>query len=336
MKKYLMMFLVIFLIIGGVAFVFMRPVPIAIERSTTINVPIEEVYAKVADLNEWKKWSPWLIAEPDAQVKVSGDGKKVGDIYSWNGELIGAGELEHMVVDPNKGLGMEIRFTSPFRSKSSVGFEFTKVEGETPGTKVIWTMHGHMPKAMKNIMQTMIGMDYDRGLAMLKALSEKGNIPSKVVIRGNTVVGPKKYLGIEFTCKIDEISEASGKAFDDLKAKLGELKIEVPSMLTSIYSGIDMKEGTFHVIAAAEVENIPDPLPTGMVKQDLKQHDAYQVDHIGSFDHIGNGWFVGMQNIMNNKDLVQSKEIKPYERYPRDWKGFQEADIPTKIYFPLK
>lgn len=330
-----MMFLILFLVIGGVVFIFMRPVPISIERSTTINVPIEEVYAKVSDFNEWPKWSPWLIAQPDAKIGVSGDGKKVGDIYSWSGELIGEGELEHRVVDPNKGLGMEIRFTKPFKSKSSVGFEFAKVDGDTPGTKVTWTMKGKMPKVMKDIMQTMIGMDYDRGLAMLKALSETGSIPSKVKLRGKTEVAAKKYIGIEFTCKIEEISKASGKAFDELKAKLGELKIEVPSLLTSIYSGIDMKEGTFRVIAAAEVEALPDTLPDGIVQREIPQHKAYQVDHLGPFDHIGNGWFVGMQNIMNNKELVQSKELKPYERYPRDWEGMPEADIQTKIYFPL-
>ena len=197
-------------------------------------------------------------------------------------------------------------------------------------------MKGKMPKAMKDIMQTMIGMDYDRGLAMLKALSEKGSIPSKVELRGKTVVGPKKYIGIEFTCKIDEISEASGNAFDDLKAKLGELNIDVPSMLTSIYTGMDMKEGTFQVIAAAEVETLPTELPSDMIQGEFKQHEAYQVDHIGSFAHIGNGWFIGMQNIMSNKELEQSKEIQPYEYYPTDWESMPEEDIQTKIYFPLK
>ena len=336
MKKYLIMFLVIFLLIAGVAVLFMRPVPLEVERSATINVPVEEAYAKIADFNQWPTWSPWLIAEPDAKVEVSGDGKKVGDVYSWSGEIIGEGEMEHQMLDPNKRLVMEIRFMKPFKVNSKVGFKFEAVEGDTPGTKVTWSMVGKIPKAMKDIMHTMICMDYDRGLAMLKALCENGSIPSKVEVREKTSVSPIKYLGLEFTCKIEEISDASGKAFTDLKAKLAELNIEVPPMMISIYNGIDMKEGTFHVIAASEVKSLPEETPTGLVAGEIEQHEAFLVEHTGSFNHIGNGWFVGMQNIMQEKTLKQSKKIKPYETYPTDWENMPEAEIPTKIYFPLQ
>ena len=55
--------------------------------------------------------------EPEAKVEVSGDGKSVGDIYSWSGELVGSGELEHLAIEVPKSTDMEIRFKEPWASE---------------------------------------------------------------------------------------------------------------------------------------------------------------------------------------------------------------------------
>ena len=45
------------------------------------------------NLAHWETWSPWVIAEPDAAVKVSKDGK----YHEWEGKIIGSGKETYLV-----------------------------------------------------------------------------------------------------------------------------------------------------------------------------------------------------------------------------------------------
>ena len=314
---------------------FMRPVALKVERSMMIHAPVEEVYAKVVDFNEWPKWSPWLIAEPTASTKVNGDGKSVGSVYSWDGKIIGAGELEHKVIAPNQALDMEIRFFKP-KSSSKVGFRFEKQIIESKEmTYVTWNMDGKIPSMLKTLMTTFLSIDYDRGLGMLKALVEDGSIHSRVVVKGQTDRPLMKYLGVEFRCKFNDVSQESGKAYDTLKSKLASAGISLPQEYISVYQKIDYKAKEFGVIASSLVSTIPETLPEGLVSGEVPAHTAYQVDHIGSFSHLGNGWFTG-QHHLRHKDLKLSKKIKAYELYPVNWEEIPVGERTTRIFFPIE
>ena len=327
--------MILFLIIGGVVFVFMRPVALEIERSATIHAPVEEVYAKVVDFNEWTKWSPWLVAEPTTPTEVKGNGKSVGSVYSWNGKIIGAGELEHQVIDPNKALDMEIRFFKP-ESSSKVGFRFDKqvVDGKE-ATQVTWYMDGKIPSMLKTMMTTFLSIDYDRGLSMLKAYVENGKIESKVEVIGTADRPAMKYIGVEFRCKIEEVGSAYGKAYETLKSKLTSAKIPFPQEFVSVYNEIDYQNREFVAIASCPVETIPETLPEGLVSGEMPGHSAYQVDHIGSFAHLGNGWFTG-QHHLRHKKLKKRKKVKQYELYPANWEERPVAERTTRIFFPIE
>ena len=43
-----------------------------VERSITINQPVETVFKTVSDFNTWRIWSPWLCQEPECPVDISG------------------------------------------------------------------------------------------------------------------------------------------------------------------------------------------------------------------------------------------------------------------------
>ncbi|MEZ6060927.1 MAG: SRPBCC family protein [Planctomycetaceae bacterium] len=60
-----------------------------VQRSITIDASPEEVFDRVADFGTWTTWSPWLCAEPDAEVKVSEDSSSEGSVYSWSGQIVG-------------------------------------------------------------------------------------------------------------------------------------------------------------------------------------------------------------------------------------------------------
>ena len=109
-----------------------------VHRSTRIDAAPEKVFETVADFSTWTTWSPWLCTEPDAEVEVTDDSSSVGSVYSWSGEVVGAGEVEHLVLEPGRLIEDEIRFVKPFRSTSKVSFDFEAADG---GTNITWHMN---------------------------------------------------------------------------------------------------------------------------------------------------------------------------------------------------
>ena len=155
-----------------------------VQRSIHINASPDKVFEVVSDYGTWTTWSPWLCAEPEAKVTVSEDSSSLGSIYAWKGELVGQGEIEHQRLEPGQLIEDEIRFLAPFKSVSNVSFELAPA-GEA--TKVTWHMRGKLPWFlfwMKGQMEIFIGMDYDRGLKMLKESIETGQVLSNTNVHG--------------------------------------------------------------------------------------------------------------------------------------------------------
>ncbi|MEZ6125283.1 MAG: SRPBCC family protein [Planctomycetaceae bacterium] len=90
-----------------------------VRRSIHINADPQEVFSVVTDFRSWKFWSPWLCAEPDARVTVTGTGRDVGDTYSWQGTVVGSGEVEHQILENGRRSDDEIRFLKPWKSVSA-------------------------------------------------------------------------------------------------------------------------------------------------------------------------------------------------------------------------
>lgn len=67
----------------------------SIEKSITIDAPAGDAFSTVRNFRDWPKWSPWLIAEPACTLAYAEN----GDRYSWDGEIIGAGEMEITAED---------------------------------------------------------------------------------------------------------------------------------------------------------------------------------------------------------------------------------------------
>ncbi|MCH5373544.1 MAG: SRPBCC family protein, partial [Planctomycetes bacterium] len=155
-----------------------------LQRSTQIDASPQQVFEAVADFGTWTKWSPWLCADSNARVDISPKASAVGSIYAWKGDSVGEGEIEHQRLEPGRLIEDELRFLKPFRSRSQVAFT---LEPAGEGTRVTWHMHGSLPWFMfwmRPHMECFIGMDYERGLKMLKEWIETGQVLSKTEIRG--------------------------------------------------------------------------------------------------------------------------------------------------------
>jgi len=304
-----------------------------IVRSIKIEAAPEKAFDVVADYGSWTTWSPWLCAEPDAKVTISDDANSVGSVYAWVGDVVGQGEIEHVKLDRPKLIEQDIRFLKPFKSRSDVSFTFEEVDG---GTRMSWAMAGSMPWFlfwMIPMMKTMISMDYDRGLKMLKEYIETGKILSKTVVRGVEQVDALKMCGVRNTCQFDEIGPTMSadiqKAHDQLQAN----DIPVDCAPITVYHDLNFKTMVFEYTTGYVVPESTNT-PQGLNSWSMPAGKALAVEHTGSYDNLGNAWSAANQ-ILRYKKLKQSK-VGTYEIYKNSPEDTAPADLITEIYLPLK
>lgn len=305
-----------------------------VHRSTVVNDTPENVFEKVSDFSTWTTWSPWLCAEPDAEVNVSADSASVGSIYSWKGEVVGQGEVEHQKLEPGRRIEEEIRFVKPFKSKSRVLFDFEPAEG---GTRVTWHMKGSMPWFlfwMIPQMEIFIGMDYERGLKMLKEWIETGTILSETKVRGIEPVGPLKIAGVRKTCSLKDVAPSMEAAFAEATDMFCKHDLPTGGAGASVYHHFDMKAQTFDYTSGFIVPESVDLAAAGVSGWTIPSVRALRVDHIGSYENLGNGWSAAHQHARYKK-LKQSK-VGTFEIYRNDPAETAPADLLTEIYLPLK
>jgi hypothetical protein len=147
----------------------------AVERSIRINASPAFVYGHIVDLHRWTDWSPWEGRDPNIQRTYSGPEAGRGAMYAWSGNRqVGEGRMEIMeAVEPSK-VKIALDFIKPFKSSSITAFD---LQPEGDGTRVTWTMKGEKTFMVKVMgifrsMDKMIGPDFEKGLAQLRAVSE--------------------------------------------------------------------------------------------------------------------------------------------------------------------
>ena len=152
-----------------------RPAAFRIERSSLFEAPQTVVFPMVNDFHEWAEWSPW--EKRDLGMKKIFDGPKegVGAKYSWIGNKdVGEGRMTILDSDPPRRVAIKLEFLKPFAATNDTLFTFAP---EASGTRVTWTMDGKnnfMAKAFSLFvdMDKMVGGDFEKGLAAMKALAE--------------------------------------------------------------------------------------------------------------------------------------------------------------------
>jgi uncharacterized protein YndB with AHSA1/START domain len=146
-----------------------------VQRSTAIAAPPQRVYDLVADFHEWRSWSPWEDVDPQLSRTYSGPRSGAGARYGWSGNRqAGAGRMEIVEVTPPSLVRVDLEFTKPFRSRNDFSFV---IEPDGTGSQVTWTMVGQKSLATRVMglvrsMDKMLGPDFERGLARLKAAAE--------------------------------------------------------------------------------------------------------------------------------------------------------------------
>ena len=164
-------------VLGLCAWAAMQPSHYRVVRSTVIDAPPATVFENVNDLAKWQAWSPWAKRDPAAKSIFEGPKSGEGAIFRWAGnDDVGEGSMTIVKARPAEALDIKLSFIKPFPGDADVGFA---LQPEGQGTKVTWSIEGEQSfferlicTVMMLDMDTMIGADYEQGLAALKAVSE--------------------------------------------------------------------------------------------------------------------------------------------------------------------
>lgn len=154
-----------------------QPPAFRVERSVFVATEPARVFAHVYDLGKWQAWSPWAKLDPDAKIAFEGPRSGPGAIMRWAGnEKVGRGAMAITEAKPVEALTIQLDFVEPMEGTSVARFTF-QPEGQE--TRVTWSLEGHQGylERLAGIVlgidvERMIGDDYERGLANLKAVAE--------------------------------------------------------------------------------------------------------------------------------------------------------------------
>lgn len=163
------------LFVALVIVIALQPAEFRIERSVSMAAPPEAAHAQVNDFRQWQAWSPWDKMDPSMKRTYGGAPAGVGATYAWSGNnQVGEGKMTIEKSEPTQ-IAIELEFLKPMPATNRATFTFAK----TPeGNVTTWAMEGHnsfVGKAFSLVMDMdeLVGGDFERGLAAMKAGAER-------------------------------------------------------------------------------------------------------------------------------------------------------------------
>ena len=167
---------VVVVIAAILIFAATKPDIFRVQRAASIKAPPEKIFALINDFKRWDAWSPWEKKDPAMKRTFGATTSGKGATYAWEGNKdVGEGRMEIAESVPPSKVSLKLDFMKPFEAHNTV--EFT-LEPKGEATNVTWAMQGPTPYFAKIIhvfmdMDSMVGKDFESGLANLKAVAEK-------------------------------------------------------------------------------------------------------------------------------------------------------------------
>ena len=167
---------VVILIAAVLIFAATKPDSFSVQRATSIKAAPEKIFALLDDFHNWGVWSPWEKMDPSMKRTFNGPANGKGSVYAWEGNSkVGQGRMEITDASAPSQVTIKLDFIKPFEGHNVAEFV---LEPKGDSTNVTWTMRGPSPYIAKLMsvffsMDSMIGKDFEAGLANLKAAAEK-------------------------------------------------------------------------------------------------------------------------------------------------------------------
>ncbi|MEL7336828.1 MAG: GyrI-like domain-containing protein, partial [Planctomycetota bacterium] len=317
-----------------------------ISRSHVVKTDPTTAFNVVKDFSTWKTWSPWLLAEPDCKIDVESPADDVGCGYEWDGKVVGAGKMKNtQLTPPSEGqpgvVLQDLTFLRPMRSNAKIRFDLQPVQEDgEDATRIIWTMDSSIPFFifwMKPMIQSLVGMDYKRGLSMLGEWLETGSIAAKTTMNGIDTLPAMRLATLPGETTFDEIGADMDETISRVTEKLQAAEIEPSGTWASLYHDANLTTGVVRYsvgMVMPEDQAVPDHL----IESQVESSEALHVTQQGAYEHIGNGWFCAHQHLQNNRELKRKANsrrpgVEIYENSPKDT---PREELLTQIFIPVK
>ena len=164
------------IVVAFYAIGLMLPSKFHVERSIVIDASQEAIYAHVVDLKRWKAWGVWLKRDPNIELTYAGPDRAIGMRSEWKSETEGNGKMTITELEHDKRVKYQLLF--PEMEMGSTG-EIV-LEPMNGSTRVVWMDYGDVGsnityKYFGVFMDSLIGPDFEDGLANLKTIAENSS-----------------------------------------------------------------------------------------------------------------------------------------------------------------
>ncbi|MEO2016593.1 MAG: GyrI-like domain-containing protein [Fuerstiella sp.] len=204
------------------------------------------------------------------------------------------------------------------------------------GTEITWRMQGNLPWFMfwmRSSMETFIGMDYERGLKMLKEFIETGTVLSQTDVIGVESIEVMNVLGVGDFCSTDDVGPTMTKAFATATEQLSRNAIAIDGDMLSVYHPCDLKLRRFDFTSGYAVPS-GSQAPAGLNHCQLPAGKSLHIRHTGRYENLGNAWSGGYQYARYRKLKVAKRDA--FEIYRNKPEENPPAELVTDIFLPLR
>jgi effector-binding domain-containing protein len=312
----------------------MFKLPLTVSRQITIAKPLSLVRQVLLDF-KIRDWSPWLCMDKQTQVDSFGELGRINSGFRWQSQWVGAGQLTLESISDNT-LQLQLEFFKPWHSVANVTYLLVPLNDNS--TELTWSMTGSLPIwlfFMQSMMQAYIGMDYQRGLLMLKDYLESGHVFSDTEVCGVVDVPSVDYVGVRRLCTTDTIGPDMQMGCGELLAQFGQSGLQQTGVPFTIYHDWNIKTGRCDYTFALQIEPGQTVEFPNLIQSNRPSVKALKLTHTGDYKHLGNAWATAYSRIQNDKTLKQNKKQPGFEIYVNDLSVTEAKDLLTEVYVPI-
>ena len=331
-----LLFFVVALIAALVVIAFFLPKTAHVERTVTIARPASQVFGVLNNLHRFNAWSPWFDLDPQAKYTYSGADAGVGAKVNWAGNKdVGSGSQEIVESKPNTFLKVQLDFGDMGRPVAAFNLA---PAGE--GTAVTWTLDQSFEGSLVGryfglMLDSMVGKDYDKGLAKLKTLVESFPAAEISGVRGEVIdLGAQKIYFVSGGPVMDDAAakDVLTAAYGQIGLFLATNKLTMQAPPLTITTSYDKTSGwKFDAAIVVAANDVP---PTGDIKAGTTYAGkAVQFTHVGGYDKIGD-------TVMKAYAWLAVQGLKPKDRlieeYVSDPGNTPVDQLQTRIKIPVE
>ena len=310
-----------------------------VERSATIDAPRATVFVQLNGFKNFNKWSPWAEKDPNAKYTYEGPETGVGAKFSWSGDpkTVGSGSQEITESRPYDTVVSSLDFGDKGKAIASY---LLAPEGD--GTKITWSLDATLGMSPVGryfglLFDRMIGPDYEKGLANLKALAESlpkadfSDLKTEIVS-----VSPVTVAYVEAKSSQDDraIASAIGAAYARVGEFLAARKLRQAGAPLTINT--KWSDGEYEFEAAIPLNKAPaGQIPAGSPVKVKETYGgrAIKVAHRGPYHDLAQTY-----DKLHAYAAASGHEASgpTWDEYVSDPGNTPEAELITNIYLPIR